>query len=205
MNPWEKIKLSDYENHMRLDSVRQLQAMNSMMEKQFEAYPVTTAMVFGIAGGNGLDHVDKNKYKKVYGIDINESYLTVTKDRYSGLGDILECRRIDIINDSELLPRAELLIANLLIEYVGYEAFKKAVLKSGVKYVSCIIQINANGEQWVSESPYIHAFDSLDEVHNQIVENELTVAMNEIGYIKSATEEYSLPNGKKLLMLDYKC
>ncbi len=28
MNPWEEISLSDYENHMSLDSVKQLQAMN---------------------------------------------------------------------------------------------------------------------------------------------------------------------------------
>lgn len=28
-NPWEEIRLDDYENHMRLDAVRQLQAMNA--------------------------------------------------------------------------------------------------------------------------------------------------------------------------------
>ena len=33
-NPWEKVKLSDYENHMALDSVRQLQALNQMMKGQ---------------------------------------------------------------------------------------------------------------------------------------------------------------------------
>ncbi len=42
MNPWEEISLSDYENHMSPDSVKQLQAMNEMMNKQFAAYPVTT-------------------------------------------------------------------------------------------------------------------------------------------------------------------
>ena len=52
-NPWEDIKLDDYENHMSLDSVRQLQTMNSIMKDQFEDYPVDTATVLGIAGGNG--------------------------------------------------------------------------------------------------------------------------------------------------------
>ena len=37
-NPWEEICLDDYENHMSLDSVKQLQAMNSIMKEQFEAY-----------------------------------------------------------------------------------------------------------------------------------------------------------------------
>ena len=67
-NPWEEINLDDYEKHMSLDSVRQLQTMNSIMKDQFEDYPVDTATVFGIAGGNGLEHVSTEKYSKVYGI-----------------------------------------------------------------------------------------------------------------------------------------
>ena len=31
-NPWKEINLSDYENHMALDSVQQSQAMNQMMK-----------------------------------------------------------------------------------------------------------------------------------------------------------------------------
>ena len=44
-NPWEEIGLDDYENHMKLDSVQQLQTLNSMMKAQFDKYPVTTAMI----------------------------------------------------------------------------------------------------------------------------------------------------------------
>ncbi len=74
-NPWEEIPLTDYENHMKLDSVMQLQAMNEMMKGQFDAYPVSNAMILGIEGGNGLEHVSKDKFEKVYGVDINSSYL----------------------------------------------------------------------------------------------------------------------------------
>lgn len=203
MNPWEKISLSDYENHMSLDSVKQLQTMNEMMRKQLAAYPITTAMVFGIAGGNGLEHVYQGKYKKIYGIDISEAYLAVARERYSMLGDILECLRIDIIGESDRLPEAEMVIANLLIEYVGYEAFKRGVINSRAKYVSCVIQINTDEEIWVSDSPYLHVFDGLDEIHHQIEEKTLTIAMNEIGYRKVKKEEYQLPDGKSLIMLDF--
>ena len=37
-NPWEEIKLDDYEKHMSLDSVKQLQTMNKMMKEQLEDY-----------------------------------------------------------------------------------------------------------------------------------------------------------------------
>ena len=67
MNPWEAISLSDYEGHMSLDSIKQLQAMNELMKRQLEAYPVTTAMIFGVAGGNGLKHVNPEKHRKISG------------------------------------------------------------------------------------------------------------------------------------------
>ena len=203
-NPWEEIKLDDYENHMKLDSVMQLQTMNSMMKDQFEAYPVSTAMVLGIAGGNGLEHVSCSKYQTVYGIDINEDYLNAVRERYADLSGVLRCLRIDLINEPDDLPHAELVIANLLIEYIGYDAFKKAVQKIAPSYVSCVIQINTGDGQWVSDSPYIHAFDRLDEVHHQMAEDELIGHMNEAGYSLILQSRETLPNGKALVRLDFK-
>ena len=203
MNPLEEISLSDYENHMSLSSVNQLQAMNKMMKFQFEAYPVTSAIVFGVAGGNGLEHVNLKKYSKIYGIDINNTYLDNVKKRYSFMEDILECKRIDLTCDPDMLPEAELVIANLVIEYVGLEPFKKGILKTGARYVSCIIQINTDEESWVSDSPYLHSFDGLDAVHHQMEEQSLVMAMNEIGFDLLKKDAMPLPNGKKLVMLDF--
>ena len=203
MNPWEEISLSDYENHMSLSSVNQLQAMNKMMKFQFEAYPVTSAIVFGVAGGNGLEYVNLKKYSKIYGIDINNAYLDNVKKRYSFMEDILECKRIDLTCEPDMLPEAELVIANLVIEYVGLEPFKKGILKTGARYVSCIIQINTDEESWVSDSPYLHSFDGLDAVHHQMEEQSLVMAMNEIGFDLLKKDAMPLPNGKKLVMLDF--
>ena len=204
MNPWEEIKLDDYENHMSLDSVKQLQTMNSMMKEQFEAYPVTTAMVLGIAGGNGLEHVDTGKYSTVYGVDINRDYLKAVAERYSALSGILKPLQLDLINDYGKLPGAELVIANLLIEYIGYPVFQKAVKQADPRYVSCGIQINTDVKNWVSDSPYLHAFDRLDEVHHQMEEKELEAAMNGIGYSKILQVRKDLPNGKALVRIDFK-
>lgn len=68
VNPWIEILLDDYENHMRLGSVMQLQTMNQMMKSQLEDYPVSSAMILGVAGGNGLEHVQKMQIcKSVWG------------------------------------------------------------------------------------------------------------------------------------------
>ncbi len=98
-NPWEKIPLSDYENHMRLDSVRQLQAMNELMKDQLGTYPVSSAIILGVAGGNGLEHVQRNKFSKVFGVDINPVYLKETASRYPNLAGILECLCIDLTKE----------------------------------------------------------------------------------------------------------
>ena len=203
-NPWEEISLNDYENHMSLDSVKQLQTMNTIMKEQFEAYPVSTAMVLGVAGGNGLEHVSIDKFRTVYGVDINGDYLRTVSERYVDLADVLKCLKIDLINDADQLPEAQLLIANLLIEYIGYDVFQSVIRKVNPEYVSCVIQINTDDKQWVSDSPYLHAFDRLDEVHHQMDENSLSARMMEIGYKDLLQTRISLPNGKALIRIDFK-
>lgn len=203
-NPWEEIDLDDYENHMSLDNVFQLQTMNEMMKAQFYTYPVNSVMILGIAGGNGLEHIDKKIFGRVYGVDINENYLNTCKVRYPELHGVLETIRADLTENTAVLPYADLIVANLFIEYIGYECFRKTVEQIKPKYVSCIIQINTDFS-YVSDSPYIHVFDRLDEVHHQTEENSLVEAMSKIGYKKNFRTEKGLPNGKKLVRIDFTC
>lgn len=202
-NPWEEISLEDYENHMSLESVKQLQTMNGIMKEQLEAFPVETAMILGIAGGNGLEHVNTDKYRTVYGVDINEEYLKTVSERYADLTGVLCCLNLDLIEEADRFPNAQLVIANLLIEYIGYKAFQKAIRQINPEYVSCVIQRNADEKAWVSDSPYVHVFDRLDEVYHQIEEKTLTDAMKMIGYSNTFQEVYSLPNSKALVRMDF--
>ena len=201
-NPWKEIPLTDYESHMKLDSVMQLQAMNKMMKGQFDTYPISSVMIFGIAGGNGLEHIQKDRFEKVYGIDINSTYLQAVVQRYPELGDLLKCLCINLIDETDKLPKADMVIANLLIEYIGYECFQKAIKQVDPKYVSCIIQINIENN-WVSDSPYLHVFDDLEQIHHQMEEHVLEHTMYEIGYHPIKTLEYLLPNEKKLVQIDF--
>lgn len=202
-NPWEEIELSDYENHMSLEGVFQLQTMNQMMKEQFYAYPVKSVMILGVAGGNGLEHINQQAFERVYGVDINENYLSACIKRYPELQPILKTIHADLIGETVLLPYADLLIANLLIEYIGYESFRKTVVQVKPKYISCIIQINAK-DSFVSDSPYIHVFDHLNEVHHQMEESQLEDTMLQIGYKREMRSERDLPNGKKLVRMDFK-
>ena len=114
----------------------------------------------------------------------------------------MECLCIDLINETDKLPKADMVVANLLVEYIGYECFQKAINQVNPKYVSCIIQINLEGN-WVSDSPYLHVFDGLEQIHHQMEEHILEKAMFEIGYHVINTLEHPLPNGKKFIQLDF--
>lgn len=202
-NPWEEISLNTYELHMGLESVMQLQAMNEIMNDQFYNYPVSTVMILGIAGGNGLDNINTDKIKKVYGVDINENYLSECVKRYPELREVFTPILCDIQSEDISLPKAEIVVANLFIEYVGYENFKRAIQRIQPEYVSCVIQVNTDNS-FVSDSPYLHEFDGLDEVHREINRNELITAMEDIKYVLIYEESKALPNGKSLLRLDFK-
>lgn len=202
-NPWEKIKLSDYENHMKLDSVLQLQALNQMMRKQFSQFPAKTIMVLGIAGGNGLEHIESQSVDKLFAVDINSEYLKACEERYPNLKRILHPICVDLVSENCYLPHTQLVIANLLIEYIGYECFQRVIGQVAPEYVSCVIQINTNAD-FVSDSPYIHAFDHLECVHHQMEEQALIKAMQDISYDVVGNEETLLPNSKKLVRFDFR-
>lgn len=203
-NPWEEIELDVYESHMSLDSVRQLQTLDRMMREQLEAYPVRTAMILGVAGGNGLAHVRREKYDTVFGVDLNCAYLRAAAQRHPELEGVLRLLPLDLTKDAAQLPQAELVIADLLIEYIGYAAFQKVIEQVRPGYVSCVVQINDGTAEWVSDSPWLHAFDGLDAIHHQMDPRELTAQMGRIGFRETLQASEPLPNGKQFVRLDYR-
>jgi hypothetical protein len=70
---------------MSLDRVRQMQAMKALLQEQFCAYPAKSLMVLGIAGGNGLEHINHRSFDTVFGVDIYSGYLDECRRRYPEL------------------------------------------------------------------------------------------------------------------------
>ena len=203
-NPWREIDLEAYENHMSLNSVFQLQTLNKMMKDQFYSYPVKSITILGVAGGNGLEHIDRRVIDKVYGLDLNKDYLDTCVNRYPELKEIFVPIQTDLTQETNELPYTDLIVADLVIEYIGYRCFQKIVRQISPKYVSAIIQINEDSA-FVSDSPYLHVFDRLDEIHYQMEEEILVDIMEQIGYKKVMQIGRDLPNGKKLVRIDCTC
>ncbi len=201
-NPWEEIPLADYENHMSLRSVMQLQALNERMKEQLNRYSVSSVMILGVAGGNGLEHIARGRYQKVYGVDVNRDYLREAARRNPHLDGCLECLPVDLIRPGDRLPQAELVVANLLVEYIGPARFQEVLRRVGPRYVSCVIQVDLEGH-WVSDSPYQAAFHGLEAVHQPVEREALEEALAQIQYRVLGAREYPLTNVKKFVQLDF--
>lgn len=203
MNPWQKVPLTVYEGHMSGTDVQQLQALNRVMKAQWQAYPAAeTAAVLGVAGGNGLEHCG-SMIKMIYGIDINKLYLEVCSQRHGeALKGRLELLQLDLIAEHTQLPKVDLLIADLVIEYIGIEKFCKKAAESLAKMVSCVIQLPISSG-FVSDSPYQAQLQEIGELHCDIPVEALEKAFALYGYREAYNEVVQLPNGKCLQRLDY--
>lgn len=140
--------------------------------------------------------------RNVIGVDINADYVRTTAALYSELEGILTCVQTDLLKGDYKLDHTDLLIANLFVEYVGYDAFVCAASTVAPMYVSVVIQVNRPGS-WVSDSPYLHVFDGLEAVHHQITEQGMVGAMNAAGYRQISKATNDLPNGEMLVRLDF--
>ncbi|MEU7856293.1 hypothetical protein [Nonomuraea sp. NPDC049141] len=203
-HPWRGIHLDVYERHMGDPGVGQLQRLRDITGEQLAAYPFRAIGVLGIAGGNGLDLIHPETTDAVYGYDINPDYLDACETRYRDtLGDRLHLIETSI-DRSVRIERVDLLIANLIIEYVGVEefvAFAAANARS-IGVLSCVIQRN-DAAGFVSSTDYSSSFDTLASVSSDIDPETLTSAMSDAGFAALGRCEYPLPNGKSLVRQDF--
>jgi hypothetical protein len=202
-NPWEKLDLAIYEDHMNLDNVAQIPLLNKIMKSQFFTFDVDSIAIWGVAGGNGLEHISFRDFKEIFCIDLNKEYLKKVKKRYSNL-DCINIEKLDLNDLSISLHYADIVIANLLIEYMGIKNFIAQIDKNSPKYVSCVIQKNNNNNQnFVSNSPYTNSLKNISKLAISIDKRELIFEMSEIGFECIFDENYSLINNKEFIRLDF--
>ncbi len=200
INQWEKIDLNDYEKHMSDPAVFQLQKLNIITQKQIKDYHPSSLLFLGIAGGNGLEYC--NEIENVYAIDINQKFLKACKKRfpYKNIKYIL----MDLNKDELELTKIDLIIANLVFEYVDEETVVTKLLKvmneGGI--LSTVIQIN-NENTFVSRTKYSDRFKCLEDIYHDVDINYFDNILCNKKFKKLLYELYPLPNGKAFLRLDY--
>lgn len=103
------------------------------------------------------------------------------------------------------IDRVDLLIANLIIEYVGVEEFAAFAAANALSMgvLSCVIQRN-DAAGFVSSTEYASSFDALASVSSDVAPDTLDSAMLAAGFVALGRYEYPLPNGKTLIRQDFR-
>jgi hypothetical protein len=202
-NPWLDIPLEDYERHMSHHMVGQAILLNSLTKKYLGDIKPETAVFLGIAGGNGLEHIDKNITNCVYGIDINQEYLNNASERYKHIIPSLLLMNFDIARHTESICRADFVWAALILEYVdidkAFEFCTNNIRKGGHLIVS--IQSNNNAP---SVSPTgIDSIKKAGEIFSIVDPEKLLSKSAEMGYKLVEKEENFLPNGKSIITFHF--
>ena len=202
-NPWRDVPLDQYEKHMAEQKIYQLQELNRLMERQLTGYDVHSVAILGVAGGNGLEHIAAGQYKTIVGVDINENYLNTCWRRYPQLQSCLQLLCVDLRQSEISLPQVDLVVADLILEYIGMGAFFHCLAVVKPEIVSCVVQQNQK-EAFVSPSPYSQGLQKVEDIHQDIDPAELVALMKGSGWSVILREEIPMPNGKRLIRLDFR-
>ncbi len=117
-NPWLAVPLSDYERHMSSARVAQLGVLSDLFPEVVGRRRPDQIAILGIAGGNGLDHIDRSHTNRVVGIDLNPIYLEAVRQRYSSLRG-LDLLCADLTEQVIDLKPVQLVHAALIFEHAG--------------------------------------------------------------------------------------
>ncbi len=202
-NAWNRIPLEDYEQHMQHENVAQAQLLNNLTNKYLQKHNPESALFLGISGGNGLEHIDINTTKTVYGIDVNKSYLEETKKRFGEKIKQLVLVNADISNSNESFLRADFVWAALIFEYIDIQKGFEFIANNIGESAKLIITIQSNnGNQSVSQTG-VESIKLVKETFKIVDKDNLQVNALTIGFDLIGSEENILPNGKSFLTYEF--
>ena len=198
-NPWANITVSEYEGHMKF--VKQHNLLNNIFKEQISGYEYNTICILGVGCGNGLEHIKPNTI--VCGYDINDNFLTECRKRYENTNYELKLKQVDLTDPNVNICTCDMMISNLVLEYIGMYNFASIIEKSKPNYVSVIIQKTTGNKKAISESPYATVFDKVSVIQSEIMPQNLTMKMELMKYHQMINKKYEISQFKSFIRLDY--
>lgn len=204
---WENLDLFVYQNHSK--DINEYQKLNQIMKAQFRAYNFKSIAVWGAGDGNGLEYLSCKRFKHIYAIDINDGFLEECKSKNSNL-KCLEVKKLDLSNTFVDLPQVNMVVANLLIEYLGVDTFISQIKNQLIsnessnkplKIISCVFE-NKN-KAINTTSRYNYEFKDIANLWKKVDELGLIVKFSTLGYDLILKEIYTIDN-REYIRLDFK-
>jgi 2-polyprenyl-3-methyl-5-hydroxy-6-metoxy-1,4-benzoquinol methylase len=197
-NPWLDIPLEDYERQMAHYLVGQSTLLNDLTKKYLDEIKPDIAIFLGVAGGNGLEHIDNNITRAVYGIDINPEYLNTASKRYQPSIASLKLLNLDIVQHSETICRADFVWAALVLEYTGVDKVLEFSTNNMRKGGHLVVSIQSNNNKQTVSPTGIESVKKAREIFSIVNPETLLSEAAEKEYRLMGKEENTLTNGKSI-------
>ncbi|HEX7625321.1 MAG TPA: class I SAM-dependent methyltransferase [Anaeromyxobacteraceae bacterium] len=200
-NPWSLVSASEYEAHMGPQGADELAPLSAIFGKVYAARRPRRLAVLGVATGNGLEHVDPAVTRRTVGLDVNLSYLAVTRQRFMRLGASLELLCADLERAQLDADGFDLVHAALVLEYVD---FRRALprLASWLApggAVSVVLQL-PDGRPVITPTASLRA---VGEAMRLVPPEELRSRAAEAGLAERVAYVVPLPTGRRLFTALY--
>ncbi len=183
---------------MNADEVRQLSALSDMFRDVLRTARPASVVVMGVAGGNGLEHIDSSVTGRVCGVDINPDYLDAVRERFETLPG-LELRCVDLSAEIIQMPPAELVHAALFFEHAGcgLALENSLALLEANGLMSVVLQLPSERQQGVAPTQFA-SMQSLSGSFRFVNPEEFVRTMEAAGFRLTANMARPLPSGKAL-------
>lgn len=199
-NPWETIDAIAYEGHMKF--IKQYDLLNHIFKEQVTEFKGSVIGILGIGCGNGIEHVKQKT--TIYGYDINTSFLNSCKSKYKEKDVNLILNKIDLMDRNANIHSCELLICNLVLEFIGIYNFLRIVNKCRPEMISVVLQMTINKENEISKSPYKDIFQNVSSILKEIYPQEFTCLLDIIDYRLVNSMIFNLNQYKHFIRMDFK-
>jgi len=196
-NPWLRIPVSDYEGHMGHPAVQQLPYLSAVFQEVLRESQPNDIAVLGCSTGNGFEHIPSST-KKIIGIDVNQQYLEVVRQRYGDRLPGLELICADLLDCAIAAHSMDLVHGALIFEYVDPAPVMERIatwLRAGGVF-SVVLQLPSAEGSPVTETPY-ESLRSLQPIMKLVSPELIAELAIRHDFKQLRTRVDTLPTGKK--------
>jgi hypothetical protein len=196
-HPWLEIPIDEYEAHMALPSVGQAQLLDATLQRTVKEFQPRSLAVLGVAGGNGLESLDRATVRRVVALDFNPDYLALCTRRFAASFAQFQPVLHDLSQGPPLITPVECIFAGLVLEYVPVEpfcAYLASLLTVGGHFAA-LLQLPSPTLPEVSPSPF-SSLNRLESAFSFVPPASLQDSLSAHGFTRVAVDRYDLDCGK---------
>jgi hypothetical protein len=203
-HPWLEIPIDDYEAHMALPSVGQAQLLSTALQRTVAQFQPPSLAVLGVAGGNGLQFVERDVVQRVVALDFNPDYLALCSRRYAASFAEFEAVLHDLSHGPPDITPVDCIFAGLVLEYLCVESFcgyLASLLTAGGNF-AVLLQLPSRTIPEVSPSPFT-SLTRLESSFSFVDPASLHDSLSAFGFSRITADRYDLSSGKSFYYASY--